>query len=136
MRAGTGKNGKKKGRPSWKPAGRLSMMSKLKGFRYRWCNNDADNIYRKQREGWDFVNPVTGITAEHEHPNETGDGSPMTSTPEYRELVAMALPEDVAKERDAYYAEQTDRQAASTLSDLKRDAKDLGGEVHGRIVIE
>ena len=117
---------KKKGKPSWKPAGTLEVFQKKPGFRYRWCDKDPQNIQRKVAEGWRHVNRETGLPVEHENP----DGETLTSSTEYRELVVMALPEDVAQERDAYFREKTRAQTVS-LKDRLQDDLDDAAKAHG-----
>lgn len=129
----------KKGKPAWKPAAMLDVVEKKDGFRMRWASSDKLNLQRKQSEGWVFANKETGITAEHEHPEKTGDGHSMTSITEYRDLVLMAIPEDLAKARDEYFEEKTNAQTANLKKDLEEDIDSTGvksAPVHGKIVIE
>ena len=119
----------KKGRSTWKPAQKLQVNDKKDNFRYRWRENDPQVIQKAQAEGWEFVNPITGIPGEHQDP---GDGQKsMTSNTEYRELRLMALPEEVAQARDEYFQERTDLQMAGLKdrlqSDLDEEAKKQGG---------
>jgi hypothetical protein len=132
---------KKKGRATWKPAQKLQVHKKDPGFRYRWRENDAQNIQRAVAEGWEFVNPITGIPGEHQDP---GDGQQsLTSTTEYRELKLMALPEEKAQARDEYFQERTDIQTTGLKDrfqdDLDNEAQRQGGyksKVSGKITID
>ena len=126
----------KKGKISWAPATALEAQ-KIPGCRTRWTNKDPMNLQRKESEGWVHVHADKGLKAEHEHPEDIHSGKPMTSVTEYRELTLMALPEEVAQARDAYFTERTDAQSASLVRNLKEDmAKDGEARVHGQIIIE
>ena len=129
----------KKGKPTWKPAAKLSVVNKRGGFRYRWCDKDQLNIQRKTEEGWVFVNKDTGLPVEHDNP----DGNPLTSATEYRELVVMALDEETAQARDEYFQERTREQTVGLKKrlqeDLDEEAKTKGGyrtTATGSIVID
>lgn len=129
--------GIKKGKPTWKPAAMLDVTSPVKGFRTRWCSNDPLNIQRKKAEGWVMATEVNGIDTEHEHPEKTGDGHSLTSVTEYRDLVLMALPEELGKARDEYFNEKTEQQTRGLKRDLEEEVESGGAaQVHGKIVIE
>jgi len=131
----------KKGHATWKPAQKLQVHDRKPGFRYRWREDDPQNLQRAIAEGWQFVNPITGIPGEHDEP---GDGQKsLTSNTEYRELRLMALPEEVAQARDEYFRERTDQQTAGLKdrlqSDLDEEARKQGGfhtSATGTIVID
>lgn len=126
----------KKGKASWAPATALNA-DKIPGFRTRWTNKDPINMQRKEAEGWTVVNAENGLHSEHEHPEDIASGKPVTSVTEYRELVLMALPEDVAEARDEYFQKRTDAQSAGLVSNLKKDMAQSGeAKVHGKIIIE
>jgi hypothetical protein len=130
---------RKKGKPTWKPAAMLDVVDKKKGFRMRWASNDPLNLQRKKAEGWVMANKETGIDAEHEHPEKTGDGHSMTSVTEYRDLVLMALPEELGKARDEYIEERTELQTMNLKRNLEDDLKNKKGksaDTYGKIVIE
>lgn len=104
----------KKGARSWKPAQKLEVRVKTPGWTNRWCSNDPQDIQKKLAEGWVFSDD------KHSHPEQVGDGHPVTSTTEYRELVLMKLPDDIKAQRTAHYKAINEQQ---TLS-LKRNLKD------------
>lgn len=133
--------GIKRGRPRWKPANLLDVDRKSDGWRYRWVENTPENIAKKRRERWDFVPKED--TAEHDTPDHVGDGSPLTSVTEIRDMVLMRIPEEDAKERDAYYAELTRKQTVglkdAVQEEMTRAASESGARgatVHGKIIIE
>ena len=74
---------------------------------------------------------------------EISDGKQLDTVQKYRELVLMALPEDLAKERDAYHAGKTSNRSQALEQRLQRDldkaARDLGSthvaQAHGSIKI-
>lgn len=127
---------KKKGASSWAPAQKLKVPP-IPGFRQRWVDKDPANVQKKQAEGWDFDNK-----SEHSY-REQQDGKNLSTVNEYRELVLMKIPEEVAQERDAYFQAITDRQTIGLKEDLDkqmqseaaRDGKP-GVRARGRIVIE
>ena len=86
-----------------------------------------------------MANEIHGTEATHEHPDQIGDGKPLTSITEYRDMVLMVLPEEIAKERDEYFREKTDRQTAGLKQNLKDDAEKAGVNadeaVQGSIII-
>lgn len=133
----------KKGRPSWKPASRLEVRNKPDGYRLRWVNKtDSANVNRKLAEDWIYANKIEGFDVEHAFPGLVQDGKALTSTPEYREHVLMAIPEDRAKERDEHYAKETQKQTAGLKHKAKEDNAENarkhgapGTELTGRITI-
>lgn len=130
----------KKGSKSWKPAHRLKV-DKKEGWRYRMVDHtDHYNVEKKKAEGWEWVNATTGIPGKHDRPSGTADGSNTDTGFEYKELRLMAMPEDLAQERDAYYAEKT-RQQTVGLKDRLTDEIAKSGvspeeALSGKIVIE
>lgn len=134
----------KKGRASWRPARKLDALGKDPGFRYRYVSTDYANLQKKLSEGWQFVNTSTGVPGKHNPTaREISDGKQLDTVQKYRELVLMALPEDLAKERDAYHAGKTSNRSQALEQRLQRDldkaARDLGSthvaQAHGSIKI-
>lgn len=100
----------KKGKPSWRPAQRLSVKKRPEGYVLRWANKDTANLQKKQAEGWVFANKENGVDVEQEMPGMiTGTGK-FGSTPEYRDAVLMAIDETTAQERRDYFQERSDDQ--------------------------
>lgn len=128
----------KKGKPSWRPASMLDVPDKMPGFRPRWCSNDPLNLQRKKAEGWIPATEINGIRMTHDHPDKMGDGHPLTSVTEYRDMILMALPEDLAEARDEYFQQKTDAQTGSLKINAEEEAAKTGPDarVHGKIVIE
>lgn len=129
----------KKGKASWKPAQKLDVRNKDPNFRYRFRDKDPQNIQRALAEGWEFVNPITGIPGEHIDPEDSQKD--LTSTTEYRELTLMALPEDIAQARDEHFQELTRRQTVGLKDRLQSDLDKDAPEGHrtsatGTIVID
>ena len=112
----------KKGRASWRPARKLDALNKAPGFRYRYVSTDYANLQKKLAEGWEFVNPSTGIPGQHNpSAREIADGKNLDTVQKMRELVLMALPEDIALERDAYHAQKTRHRAKALENSLTQD---------------
>lgn len=130
---------RKKGKPSWRPAAKLQLIDKKPGFRYRWCEQDPDNLERKKAEGWVFAHELHGMDAE---PEPGVDAAPVKGAKTHRELVLMALPEDMAKARAEYFEEQTKRQTTGTKElleeQMRNNPKRKGASAHasGEIRIE
>jgi hypothetical protein len=103
-------------RDSWRPASTLDVRNKKTGYRYRFCNEEPENVERKEAEGWQFVNRVTGLPGELVDDEHKSDGAKR-----HRELVLMALPEDVGKERDKYFEGISHRQERGIYEQTKKD---------------
>ena len=123
------KTASKKGTTPWKPAQMLTVKNFTPGFRPRWCTKDPDNLRRKEEEGWIFANSTTGVSGEHERPNNTTDGGPMSdSVTDYRESVLMGLPEEIGLARDEYHKEKVRAQSHDKMQgELERDIANAGG---------
>lgn len=129
----------KKGNRSWKPAQRLSLADVPKGFRPRWVENEPQNVEKKLAEGWVFADGLNGPDLEHDAPKEASGSKPLASGTTYRELVLMALPEEIGQARDEYHKGLTDRQEASIKQNLVKDAQRAGAPasaIHGKVVID
>lgn len=121
----------KKGKASWRPARKLDVLKKSPNFRYRYVSTDYANLQKKLAEGWQFVNPSTGIPGQHNpSAREVSDGKTIDTVQKYRELVVMALPEDVAKERDAYHAQKVGHRAKALEDGLAHDLE-KAASAHG-----
>lgn len=119
---------KEKGNSSWKPAAVTEVLDKEDGYRYRWANKHADNIAKKQQEGWTFAsNPQTDERAEH--------GKSLTSTTEKHDVVLMKIPEEIGIQRDAYYEDKNNKRLAGLTAHAEKDLEKAGGSAHGDITI-
>lgn len=128
---GQSKMTEKKGNKSWRPATALELR-KREGFRQRWCSSDPKDVQKKIEEGWQFSQ------AHHIKQGHAEGGTPLTTTTTYRELVAMELPEEIAKERDAYYQGLAEKQERGLKRQAQEQVANVGpkAQVHGKIVIE
>lgn len=124
----------KKGKPSWKPASITDVVGKESGYRYRWCNKDADNISKKEVEGWETV---SRLLSDKVKPAEERfqDGKNLSSAYEKHDLVLMRITEDLAQERDAYFQNETQRRTAGLTAHLKKEVGKVGAGTHGEITI-
>lgn len=125
----------KKGTRSWQPAAPLAIKSRDPNTRIKWVSTDPANMLRKRAEGWE---PAMAGDASHARPNgvDNGKGIPAGVT-EFRDMVLMKMPEEMARERDAYYQ----KRAADQLGAIKNRAKTeirnaTGVPVDGEITIE
>jgi len=125
----------KKGRKSWKPAQKLSIVDKKPGYEYRWCDKDPANLLKRKADGWVMASELHGHKAKQEEATEKG----ITSVMEYRDLVLMAIPEEDLQSHRDYYEEQTRKQTVGLKDRVKQDAqKGAAGksaDIHGSIVI-
>jgi len=120
----------------WQPA---TLLDNIKGldteeFTYRWVNTDHANLAKKQAEGWDVVNSNKGGKEEHERANELKDGAPLTDTlTEYRDLVLMKMPKELADARSDYYKQVHDDRISGLVSNAK--SQPGGSVIEGQIKI-
>lgn len=123
----------KRGSKSWTPARKLDVIHKAPGFRYRYVSTDYANLQKKLAEGWEFVNPSTGIPGQHNPTaREVSDGRQLDSVQKMRELVLMALPEEIGLERDAYHAGKTKHRALALENSLQQDLSKAAGTLGSR----
>lgn len=127
----------KKGNPTWKPANVDDVFDKEDGFRYRKINKDQSNIAKKKAEGWEILSDVAGTQTTMEGGyGRINDGKPLTSVREGTDYVLGRLPEEIAKERDAFFNNKTDRQMSSLRKQATTDLGGVGGVTHGSISME
>ena len=129
--------GMKKGKASWKPASITEVSDKDPGYRYRWVNKNPDNLAKKEQEGWEPVSKLSSDKASYVDPDRIQDGKQLTSTYEKHDCILQRLPEDIAKERDAYMNRESARRVGGLTAHLKKDmAKDgVNAPIHGDITI-
>ena len=111
----------KKGRPSWKWRNRFDVSNKDPNFRYRFVEATPERLERATEEGWSFVNKETGLPGEHNYDTDLADAKKVPGAKYVRGMVLMALPEDLAQDRDAFIREQTEAQTADISSRLRND---------------
>ena len=123
---------KKKGKRSWvRGADRLTVNHKDPNYSYRWAdkNNEA-KIEQRKDLGYRFVNPTTGASGEAGELDVTG-------AKRMGDLVLMALPMALKKERDQEIEELTDRQTLGLKKTLQDEMSQGGKAVaEGKIIIE
>lgn len=109
----------KKGRKvEWKPAKSLNFLEGPEGHRKRWVNNDEANIQKKLAEGWIPINKTTAPTKagfNMKMANASTDGKPLGSNPVYRELVGMALSEEIGEARDEHFRKKSEDQVRGRI---------------------
>ena len=127
----------KKGNRSWKPANLTDTINKEPGYRYRFSRKDPNNLAKKAKEGWETVSGIESSSTKHVATNRVNDGKPLTSVQEGNDWVLQRLPEELARERDAYYSEENERRTSALTAHLKQQVRDKGGNapVHGEITI-
>lgn len=126
----------KKGKPSWKPASVTDVTDKEDGYRYRWSRKSADNIAKKEAEGWETVNKGSSDKAKPTDDGKVDSPKSMTSVYEKHDVILQRIPEETAQGRDAYMNEKTKRRTLGLTSHFKKEAKEAGNApVHGEITI-
>ena len=115
----------------WTPASSLDAPKAPTGFRHRWVRvetmgfDDTKNLQGKLRSGWSLVRA-------DEYP---GSEYPIINEGKYKGMIGVGglvlarIPEEIAKSRDAYFAQQT-RDANEALE------YDLGKEQHKSMPIQ
>ena len=131
------KSGLKKGKSSWKPASLNEFFNKEEGFRYRMVRKDAENLAKKEKEGWEVVSGIVGSNTKHDDPNRPEDGKALTSVREGRDWVLQRIPEELAKERDEFYNKENERRTDGLTAHIKKKMREEGSNapVHGEITI-
>lgn len=131
----SGPKPKKTGTRSWAPAAPLGIRSSNPDYRVKWVYTDPANMMRKRAEGWV---PADVGDAIHDRPHgvETGKGAP-SGVLEYRDMILMKIPEEMARERADYYDKQAKRQLNGVNARAKKEIRQgTGVEVTGDITIE
>ena len=126
---------KRKGNRSWVPAAPLAIKSADPEYRLKWVHSDPANVMRKRAEG--FVNAEPG-DATHDRPPgvESGTGRHGSVT-QYRDMVLMKIPEEMALARADYYETAAKKQLNGVKTRSKQDLRDKTGvTVTGDITIE
>jgi len=127
----------KKGNSSWTPASLNEFTGKEDGYRYRMSRKDAQNLSKKAQEGWENVSSMQSGNITQDSTNRIGDGAQLTSTHEGHDWILQRIPEEVARERDAYFNNESQRQVKGLTSHFKNEMKKHGGNAptHGEISI-
>ena len=115
----------------WTPPSSLDAPKAPTGFRHRWIRvdtmgfDDTKNVQGKIRSGWELVRA-------DEYP---GSEYPVVTEGKYKGMIGVGglvlarIPEEIAKQRDAYYQKMT-RDANEALE------YDLGKEQHKSMPIQ
>jgi len=110
---------------SWKPAHDLPVPNPIDGYGFRWIrismmgNPDPANMARARREGWV---PCKAS----DHPEISSDFAafglaPSSDLIEIGGLVLCKAPKELLDQRDAYYADMTQKQTQSVDNNLFRE---------------
>lgn len=126
----------KKGSSTWKPSNVLDVFDKEPGYRYRVVEKSARNIAKKKHEGWEMVSAIQSPNTGNLTGNYLDKGTAMTSVLEGFDYVIMRIPEELAKERDAYYNSENDRKISALKREAGSDLSKSGAPIHGSITLE
>ena len=119
---------KKEAPKSWTPSSSLDAPDAPNGYSHRWIRttiqgfDDATNVSRKLREGWEFVSASTLIS-------ELGDGHgyPIVEEGKHKGLIGIGglvlarIPTEILEQRAAYFKRLTDDRMKSVDSDLMKE---------------
>ena len=131
----------KKGNRPWMGADRNHIGFKADGFRYRWVRKDQERIERNMEAGWIPVNRVNGQPSEPVELDPTVYGKVMQNGFVRGDRIAMALPEELAQDRDRWVRGRTEAQTIGLKRTLQNDmareapAGTAPAQVHGGITI-
>ncbi len=129
----------KKGKASWKPARMLDIRNQQAGYRHRWVSRDSQRVEKMLAEGWVIVDKTSGIKGEHADPNTVQDGNALEGANVYRELVHMALPDELGEARDEYYQQKAKAQVEGVNRRAREEAKKIDPRAHvhnAKLIIE
>jgi hypothetical protein len=118
----------KKHTTPWKPARILDLPASLRkpGMRPRWVNKDKlGNIQKKIAEGWEMVKVPAAKKQELEMTLQDSLG--VDGTIQMRELILMWMPEEIAEERNKYYAQQGHVDSTRLRESMKKSVSSHGG---------
>ena len=110
---------------SWKPAHDLPVPEPIDGYGFRWIRvammgtPDPANMARARREGW-----VPCKAADHPEISQDFAAfglAPASDLIEIGGLVLCKAPTEVIGQRDAYYADMTQKQAQSVDNNFLRE---------------
>lgn len=125
----------KKGNTSWKPASVTDVVDKDPNFRYRWSGKNPDNLAKKKAEGWETVSGLSSDQTNSPESNRVNDGRQLTSTLEKTDVILQRLPEELGRERDEYFNNETQRRESGLTAHIKKDLAKEGAGMHGKITI-
>jgi hypothetical protein len=127
----------KKGNSSWTPASLNEFTGKEPGYRYRMSRKDANNLSKKEQEGWENVSDLQSNNINQEDPNRIEHGKSLTSMHEGHDWILQRMPEELAQERDSYYNNEAARRVSGLTAHIKNEMKKTGlnAPVHGEITI-
>ena len=107
----------------WTPPSALDAPPAPDGYRHRWIraesmgNDDSKNISGKTRSGWEFVRA-------DEYPSED---YPSVQTGKYAGVIGVGglvlarIPEELAKQREAYYQQVTQDRDEALENDVLKE---------------
>lgn len=121
----------KKGNRSWKPASTVNFSNMEPGFRYKCVLNKPERISRHEQEGWEIVSRKGA--AGTNIPSESLErlGRSVDTTVKVRDTVLMRMPEEFAKEREAYYNQRTQRRTKALREEAEQQVRATGAPVYG-----
>ena len=126
---------------SWKPASILEIPKKFQdpNFVYYCADHKRPGrVMQKLNEGWEVDKYIVPKMRKSGHlpemPASLQDGLPKDDTLQFRELIVLRMPKELAKKREEYYANQDPLKMKIEREEADLDDK-MGGRSYGDIKI-
>lgn len=117
----------------WQPASKLKPVNTQPGYRYRYVHKD--NLARMQDEGWEIVSKASAKKLESNPVRTLDDGTPIDSVEKVRDLILCRMPEETAKQREAYFRSRSEALVKSSWRELEKAADGSTTQVFGGVNI-
>lgn len=128
----------KTGMKSWIRGNLIELENRDDGWEYRWCNrHDTVKMAQREAQGFVRVTSTSGLHAENAGTADIQHSGPSTQgVTELGDLVLMALPEDLAKERREA-VDELNKEALNDMSaELDANMNKIDAPRTGKISIE
>ena len=112
------------GTTPWKPATPLAYPTPP-GFRDRYCVMTAENIQKKESEGWEVVKDKRGKPVVDSKKTAI-DGTPLDDTVQYRTLILMRTTIENYEARCKYYAGINDDKLGQNAKQFEAESSSAG----------
>ena len=107
----------------WSPD--VFKVKRHAGFRSRFV--DKDNVERRKDEGW-----IVADAADYGIDVKEGDGTVLKR----RGMILMEMPEELARQRDAYMAKKTQLQTSDIKTQVKGSVRAISSELGSDVEVD
>lgn len=111
----------------------LRLKTKRPGFRVRWIHKDPDNIEKYLDQGWKIADKQHYGGISQEILGETGK---LDTRVKRRELILVEIPEDLAKQRDAYIDHKTNVRFKTARNMAKTEVSVIERQLGDKALVE